>query len=88
MPDATKSERFARLLDVQNRIAAERNAAAMGTTVRVLCDGESKGDATVYSGRTAGNKIVFFAGEPSMVGRFVDVYVERTEPFALWGRVV
>jgi len=87
VPDAVKNERFARLLDVQNRIAAERNATAVGQTVRVLCDGESKGDATVYSGRTAGNKIVFFAGEPSMVGQFVDVTVERTEAFALWGTV-
>lgn len=85
VPDEVKSRRFARLLEVQNAISAELNRRHEGQTLRVLCDGVSKTDATLYSGRTDGNKIVFFAGEPCDTGRFADIYIERSEAFALWG---
>ena len=85
---AVKSARFERLLEVQNRIALELNRPMVGTTVRVLCDGESKGDSSVCSGRTAGNKIVFFEGTPDMTGSFVNVRIDRAEAFALWGTAV
>ena len=87
VPDVVKGNRFDRLLALQNRIAAELNQPAKGTTLRVLCDGESKGDSAVYSGRTEGNKIVFFQGTPDMVGQFVNVRIDKTEAFALWGEV-
>lgn len=85
VPDEVKSRRFARLLEVQNAISAELNRRYEGQVLRVLCDGVSKTDATLYSGRTDGNKIVFFAGEPCDTGRFADIYIERSEAFALWG---
>ncbi len=85
IPDTVKGNRFDRLLAAQNAIAAEKNAPMDGQTVRVLCDGESKGDKSVYSGRTEGGKIVFFHGTPDMVGQFVDVHIYKTEAFALWG---
>ena len=76
-----------RLLATQNAIAAEKNLPMEGTTVRVLCDGESKGNPEVYSGRSEGGKIVFFHGTPDMVGQFVNIRIERTEAFALWGEI-
>ena len=88
VPDVVKGNRFDRLLATQNAIAAEKNAPMEGKTVRVLCDGVSKSNAAVYSGRTEGGKIVFFQGEPAMTGKFVNVRIERTEAFALWGDVV
>ena len=88
VPDTVKGNRFDRLLATQNAIAAALNRPLQGSTIRVLCDGESKGDAAVYSGRTEGNKIVFFKGTPDMIGRFLDVRIERAEAFALWGDVV
>ena len=87
IPDVVKGNRFDRLLAAQNAIAAEKNTLMMGATVRVLCDGESKGNPEVYSGRTEGGKIVFFHGTPDMTGTFVNVKIERTEAFALWGEV-
>ncbi len=88
VPDAVKSARFDRLLAVQSRIGEERNAPALDTTVRVLCDGPSKSDPSILSGRTEGNKIVFFAGNPALEGRFVRVHIEKTEPYALYGTLV
>jgi tRNA-2-methylthio-N6-dimethylallyladenosine synthase len=87
IPDVTKGNRFDRLLATQNAIAAEKNLPMQGTTVRVLCDGESKGNPEVFSGRSEGGKIVFFHGTPDMTGQFVNIRIERTEAFALWGEI-
>jgi tRNA-2-methylthio-N6-dimethylallyladenosine synthase len=88
VPDKVKNERFDRLLALQNEIALEKNQTMVGSTVRVLCDGVSKNNADVYSGRTDGNKIVFFPGREEDTGRFVDVRVDRAEAFALYGEKI
>ena len=88
IPDKIKNERFDRLLALQNEIAAEKNATMVGSTVRVLCDGVSKNNKDAYSGRTEGNKIVFFEGNEADTGKFVNVRVDRAEPFALYGEKV
>ena len=85
IPPAVQSERFDRLLALQNEIAGQINEQSVGKTIRVLCDGVSKNNAQTYSGRTDGNKIVFFEGCPQDTGRFVSVRIERSEPFALYG---
>lgn len=84
----TQKDRFARLLDVQNEIALEKNESLVGQTVRVLCDGVSKTNESVYSGRTDAAKIVFFEGTEKDTGRFINVKILRAEPFALYGEIV
>ena len=88
IPDNVKSERFDRLLKCQNEISLEMNKPMVNKTVRVLCDGRSKNDPSVFSGRTEGNKIVFFDGEDENTGEFLDILIERAETFALWGKIV
>ena len=88
VPDDVKSRHFDRLLAVQNEIALFKNRPMEGKTLKVLCDGVSKGDPSVYSGRTEGNKLVFFGGTPHMVGQFVHVNIQKAETFALWGEVI
>ncbi|MDD7675376.1 MAG: tRNA (N6-isopentenyl adenosine(37)-C2)-methylthiotransferase MiaB [Eubacteriales bacterium] len=88
VPDDIKSDRFRRLLEVQNAISAEINRKLEGQTLRVLCDGISKSDNNFYSGRTDGNKIVFFPGTSEDTGRFVDVHIDRSEAFALYGNKI
>ena len=83
-----KSARFERLLAVQNEIALEKNLPFVGQTVRVLCDGISKTNDAVYSGRTDGSKIVFFEGCEEDTGRFVNVRITRAEAFALYGEKI
>ena len=86
VPPAVKSERFERLLALQNGIATEKNQPLVGKTLRVLCDGVSKNNEALYSGRTEGNKIAFFEGAPEDTGRYVDVLIERADAFALYGK--
>lgn len=88
VPDKIKSERFERLLAVQNEISYDSNKPFEGKTVRVLCDGKSKNKAEAINGRTEGGKIVFFDGDESMTGKFVNVYIERAETFALYGKII
>ena len=54
--------------------------------MRVLCDGVSKSNDALYSGRTEGNKIAFFEGEEKDTGTYVNVTVERADAFALYGK--
>ena len=82
---AVKSERFSRLLAVQNEIAVERNQPLIGKTLRVLCDGVSKNNPALYSGRTEGNKIAFFEGTPEDTGCYIEMIPERVDAFALYG---
>ena len=83
-----QGERFNRLLALQNEIALGKNEALVGKTLRVLCDGESKNNSEAYSGRTDGNKIVFFEGKPEYTDNYVSVKIDRAEAFALYGTVV
>ncbi len=88
VPRAVQNARFDRLLAVQEKIATEKNMPLVGTTVRVLCDGKSKTDERMLSGRTSGNKIVFFPDDGTEAGVFVHVKIDRAAPFALYGEHV
>ncbi len=88
IPDVVKSARFDRLLKCQNAISLEKNKPLEGKTIRVLCDGRSKNNGDVFSGRCEGNKIVFFDGDDTDTGKFLNIYIERADTFALWGKKV
>ena len=88
VPDKVKSERFDRLLACQNGIAARKNKTLEGPVQRVLCDGRSKNNSEVFSGRNEGNKIVFFDADDTYTGKFVDILIERGDTFALYGKII
>ena len=88
IPDKVKSARFERLLAVQNEVSLESNMPYEGRVVRVLCDGVSKTNEKVYSGRTEQSKIVFFDGCEADTGRFLNIRITRVEAFALYGEKI
>ena len=83
-----KSQRFDRLLKVQNAISLELNKPYEEKIVRVLCDGRSKNNSDVFNGRTEGGKIVFFDACDSDTGNFLNIKIERADTFALYGKIV
>lgn len=87
IPKEIQSERFERLLALQNQISLESNKPFEGKTVRVLCDGASKNNSELLSGRTEGGKIVFFEGDEALTGQFVNINIDRADTFALYGTV-
>lgn len=88
IPEHVKSDRFDRMLNLQNAISLRKNLPAVGNTVRILSDGESKNNKDVCSGRTEGNKIVFYDGSPEDAGKWIRVKIDRAEAFALYGTAV
>lgn len=88
VPDEVKSERFARLLALQNEISLEKNRPLEGKTLRVLCDGVSKTNAELCQGRTDQGKIVFFACDPARERQYVSVHIDRADNYALYGTLV
>ncbi len=88
IPKEIKGARFDRMLELQDGISYESNKRLEGRTLRVLCDGPSKNNKSIFSGRTEGGKIVFFDGENDDIGNFVDVNIERADTFALSGKII
>lgn len=87
IPKEVQNARFDRLLKTQNAISLEMNKPYENKVVRVLCDGRSKNDDSVFNGRTEGGKIVFFDACDEDTGSFLDILVERADTFALYGKI-
>ena len=87
IPEEIKHERFNRLVDVINRISAEKNAEYVGRIEKVLVDRPSKNNSKTYGGRTESFKLVNFRGTPDMIGQVIDVLITGANTFSLEGEV-
>jgi tRNA-2-methylthio-N6-dimethylallyladenosine synthase len=84
VPDDVKHERLEQLVDVVQRMAAERNAERVGLTEEVLVEGPSRTDSTLLRGRTRRNTTVNFAGTATP-GSLVNVAIESATSTTLRG---
>jgi tRNA-2-methylthio-N6-dimethylallyladenosine synthase len=85
VPGDVKHERLERLVEVVQRVSAERNAERVGRVEEVLVEGTSRTDATLLRGRTRRNTTVNFAGS-AHPGELVDVLVDGATSTTLRGR--
>ena len=85
VPLAVREERNERLLNLVNEIAARKYDAFIGRQVEILVEGPSKKNAARYTGRTRCNRIVLFDGSARHQGQLMDVKIERTGSFTLYG---
>ena len=92
MPDAAtredKQRRFDRLLEAANRVSAQKHAQYEGKTVHVLVDGETGKPEYNLSSRTNGGRLVHLKGDPSLIGKFIDVKITSSNTWALYGEPV
>jgi tRNA-2-methylthio-N6-dimethylallyladenosine synthase len=88
VPEAEKTRRIVALQALQKRIQGELFEAAVGRVESVLVDAKSRRRAWELSGRTSGNTVVNFPGDPSWVGRIVQVRVTGANPNSLRGEAV
>ena len=72
----------------KKEIGEEKNQALLHKPMRVLCDGVSKSNPALYSGRTEGNKIAFFEGTPEDTGKYITFEAERADAFAFYGKKI
>ena len=94
VPDALRRARFDRLMQLQQTIAAEVNARAIGRTVEVLIDEASPDEPAQHVGRTDADcpevdGVVFVRSEvPLAPGTFVPVEITDSYEYDLVGSVV
>lgn len=88
IPEKVKHERFNRLVEVVNRICAEKNKAYVGKIVEVLVEGFSKNDETKLTGRTRTGKLVNFEGNNKAIGELVSVQITKAYSFSLMGEEI
>jgi tRNA-2-methylthio-N6-dimethylallyladenosine synthase len=84
VPDEVKHERLERLVEVVQRVAAERNAERVGRVEEVLVEGPSRTDGALLRGRTRRNTTVNFTGTADP-GDLVDVLVDGSTSTTLHG---
>jgi len=85
VPQEIREERNHRLLELVNEIAARKYDTFIGQTVQILVEGASRKNSLRMAGRTRCNKIVLFDGGERHRGELMDVKIERTGSFTLYG---
>ena len=84
VPHETKIERLERLVELTQRLAAERNQRRVGGVEEVLVEGRSRTDARLLRGRTRRNTTVNFRGGAA-AGELVRVAITAASSTTLRG---
>ncbi len=85
VPEPEKTRRIVALQQTQRDIQLALHEAAVGRTEQVLVDGVSRRREWELAGRTSGNTIVNFEGEPGLVGQLVRVTITQAGAHSLRG---
>ncbi len=88
VPEGEKTRRIVALQSLQKGIQGELYAATVGRTLDVLVDSKSRRREWELSGRTSGNSVVNFSGEPDWIGRIMPVTITAANPNSLRGEAV
>lgn len=88
LTDEEKHQNFDRMLSVQNEISKRKNDKYLNTVQKVLAEGVSKTDDSVFTGRTEGGKVVNFNGGPTLRGCFINVKITETKTWSLFGEII
>ena len=87
VPEAEKTRRIVTLQSLQKEIQAQLHRAAVGRMERVLVDSRSRRREWELSGRTSGNTVVNFSGDPRLIGHLLDVRITVANPNSLKGEL-
>jgi tRNA-2-methylthio-N6-dimethylallyladenosine synthase len=90
VPAEVKKDRLQRLDQIQRGISLAQHQALRGKTVDVLVESahSERKDTPQWKGRTRQNRLVFLPrGDEDLMGKIVDVRVEKVSPWAMQGGV-
>jgi tRNA-2-methylthio-N6-dimethylallyladenosine synthase len=89
VPEKTKSARLAALFALTEELQREKLERLVGSTERVLVEGQSKAGSHKVTGRTERNEIVHITDEDgaSLVGEIVEVAIVRAFKHSLEGEI-
>ena len=88
VPPAVKKARLHRLQRLLEEQGQRISRRMVGTVQTVLVEGPSRRDPRELAGRTPNNRVVNFAGDPALVGRFVEVRITEAQPHSLRGELL
>ena len=86
--DAEKTRRIVELQALQREIQSDLHARAVGRVEQVLVDSTSRRREHELSGRTSGNTVVNFPGDPSWLGRLAQIRITAAGPNSIRGEVI
>ncbi len=85
--ESVSKKRIMHLIDLQNQINRNQSKQYIGKIIEVLCEGyDEKKD--MFLGRDTYGRMLYFNGEKSDIGTFVNVKVEKTGGISLVGQKV
>ncbi len=88
VPEAVVKDRFNRLLEEVQNIAAKVCSRHEGTVQDVLVEEINRQDEHLVTGRLSNNTVVHFAGDASMIGKIVPVRLTCCKNFYYMGEAV
>ena len=88
VPEEEKTRRIVALQALQREIQGKLYQEVVGTDEQVLVESRSRRRDWELSGRTSGNTVVNFGGDPGLIGRIVTVRISGANPNSLRGEAV
>ncbi|SNX60258.1 tRNA-i(6)A37 thiotransferase enzyme MiaB [Nitrosomonas ureae] len=88
LPQEEKLERLHRLQAQLSSQSRKISLQMVDTVQRVLLEGTSKKNSDELSGRTDNNRVVNLAGNPELIGRFVNIRITEARAHSLRGDLV
>jgi tRNA-2-methylthio-N6-dimethylallyladenosine synthase len=85
VPETEKTRRIVELQALQREIQFDLHRRSVGRTEEVLVDSTSRRREHELSGRTSGNTVVNFPGEPGWLGRLAQVRITAAGPNSVRG---
>jgi len=89
--DVTREEkqvRFERLMTLQNEISERKHARYVGTTIKVLVDGEARSEIYPLKARTNGGRLVHLIGPQDTLGKFINAKITHSNNWSLFGEAL
>ena len=75
IPEEEKHRKFDKLKALVESQIEENNQKYVGTTQKVLIEGESKNNKDLLTGRTDSNKVVILEGTKDLIGKIIEVKI-------------
>ena len=87
VPEDVVKDRIGRLLEVVQEISKEMSSRMEGQTLPVLVEEVNSHTPGYMTGRLANNLLVHFPGDPSMLGKILNVHLVESKGFYYMGEV-
>ncbi|MCR4903324.1 MAG: tRNA (N6-isopentenyl adenosine(37)-C2)-methylthiotransferase MiaB [Butyrivibrio sp.] len=87
VPEEEVKKNFNKLLEVVQETAHAQSGKFEGTNQRVLVEEVNEHDNLLVTGRMSNNTLVHFPGDASLIGKFVNVHLDKCHGFYYTGKL-